>query len=80
MGADAQFVRYPTHRLWWVSLHQGSQILVLDYCRSTTSGLIFEAKISETKFLKPTSNSTFINTIVAKCLINFSGRFGSSLV
>ena len=71
MRAGAQFFRHPTHRLWWVSLHQGPQILVLDYCRSTTSVLIFEAKISGTKFRKSTSNSTFINTIIAKCLFNF---------
>ena len=28
MGSDFQFFRHPTHRLWWVSLHQGPQILV----------------------------------------------------
>ena len=80
MEADAQFFRHPTHRLWWVGLHQGPQILVLDYCRSTTSGLIFEEKISETKFRKPTSNGALINTIIAKYLVNFSDCLGSVLV
>ena len=77
MRADVQFFLHPTHRLWWVSLHQGPQILVLDYSRSTTSGLIFE---TGTKFHKPTSSSAFINTIIAKCLVNFSGCFGRALV
>ena len=80
MGADAQFVLHPTHRLWWVSLHQGPQILVLDYCRSTTSGLILEAKISGTKFRKTTWNSAFFNIIIAKYLVNFSSCFGFGLI
>ena len=58
----------------------GSSNLRPDYCKSITSWLIFEAKISGTKFRKPTSNSAFINTIIAKCLVNFSGSFGSALV
>ena len=80
MGAYAQLFHHPTHRLWWVSLRQGPQILVLDYCKSATSGLIFETKISGTKFLKPTSNSAFINTNISKCLVDFSGCFSSTLV
>lgn len=40
--ADTQSLRY---------LRSGPQIFVLDYSRSTTSGLIFEAKISGMKFL-----------------------------
>ena len=81
MGTDDQFFRHPAHRLRCVSLQQGPQILVLDYYRSTTSKLIFGAKISGTKFRQPTSNSAFIiNTIIAKSLVNFSGCFGSALV
>ena len=66
MGADAQFFRHPTHRLWWLSLHQGPQILVLYDCKSTISltRFIFEDKISATKFRKPAQNSAFINIII----------------
>lgn len=60
MGANAKFFRLPVKS----QLPPGFSNLVMDYCRSTTSRLIFEANISGTKFRKPRSNRVLINTIV----------------
>ena len=47
---------------------QSPQILALNYYSSTTPGFIFEAKISGTKFCKPTSISAIIFRAVSAAL------------
>ena len=77
MGADAQFFRLLTTfcdgSVSTRVLKSSPWIIVGRPLR----GLIFEAKISGTKFRKPTSNSAFINTIITKCLVNFSNCFAA---